>query len=122
MRMICPLCCLHLSDIFKHSSNYLDVLSRYCVNDLHSQQPQHGQDLAERAEQLKNRQDEWILRGAGPAYENFDRLSLRRHGVAIHFDPYQVGPYAEGKYEVFVPANTLKSVMKQEIAALLAWN
>jgi hypothetical protein len=113
---------LELTDIFKPSDNYLDVLSRYCVSDLHKQQPQRWHDPAARAEQLKDHQDQWILSGAGPEYRNYERISLRKNGIVIHFDPYQVGSYAEGKYEVFVPAYELKSIVQEEIAALLAWN
>jgi hypothetical protein len=100
---------LELQDMFKASSKYLDVLSRYCVNDLHRQQPPRWHDPAERTEQLKNHQDEWILSGAGPNYRNYERFSLRKNGMVIHFDPYQVGSHAEGNYEVFVPAWELKS-------------
>jgi hypothetical protein len=113
---------LELADIFKPSGNYLDVLSRYCVSDLHKQQPQRWHDPAARAEQLKNHQDQWVLSGAGPEYRNYEHFSLKKNGIVIHFDPYQVGSYAEGKYEVFIPAYELKSIVQEEVAALLAWN
>jgi hypothetical protein len=112
---------LELCDIFKESSNYLDVLSRYCVNELHKQQPPRWGDTAKRVEQLKNQQDGWILTGAGPQYQNYEHLSLRKNGIMIHFDPYQVGSYAEGKFEVFVSAYELKSIVKEEIRDLLNW-
>ena len=108
-----------LHDLFKPSSNYLDLLSRYCVADLHRQQPQRWSDPAARAEQLKNEPDIWILSGAGPQYRNFERLSLRKHGVVIHFDPYQIDCYAAGKFEVFIPSYKLASVLEVEVAALL---
>jgi hypothetical protein len=110
---------LELHDIFKRDDDYLKLLSGYCVNDLHRQQLLRWHDPAARAEQVKNHQDEWILRGAGPEYRNFERCSLRKNGVVIHFDPYQVGSYAEGKYEVFIPSYELKDVLQEEIAALL---
>jgi hypothetical protein len=110
---------LELHDLFKPSSNYLDLLSRYCVNDLHKQQPQRWSDPAARAEQLKNGPDGWILSGAGPQYRNFERFSLRKHGFVIHFDPYQVDCYASGKFEVFIPSYELASVLKEEVTTLL---
>lgn len=57
----------------------------------------------------------------GATYQNYERFSLRKGGTVIHFDPYQVGSYAEGKYEVFVPVHVLKSVVQEKSAALLAW-
>jgi Protein of unknown function (DUF3298) len=113
---------LELYDIFKPSGNYLDVLSQYCVNDLHKQQPQRWSDCAERAKQLGDQRDRWILAGAGPKHENYERWSLRKTGVVMHFDPYRVGSYAEGKYEVFIPAYELRAVVQEQIAALLGWN
>jgi Protein of unknown function (DUF3298) len=112
---------LALHDVFKYSSNYLDVLSAYCVEDLHKQQPQRWADSAARSEQLRSERDEWIARGAAPENLNFERLSLLKQGVVVHFDPYQVDCYAAGKYEVFVPAYELKSIICDDIAALLGW-
>jgi hypothetical protein len=56
---------------------------------------------------------------AGPKAQNFEHLSFRKHGIVVHFDPYQVGSYAEGKYEVFIPAHKLESVLRKEILALM---
>jgi hypothetical protein len=113
---------LELSDIFKARSGYLNLLSDYCVDDLHKQQPQRWGDPVARVDQLKQGQDEWILRGAGPEYRNYERLSLGKNGIVIHFDQYQVGSYAEGKYEVSIPAYQLKPIIQDDIAALLGWN
>jgi hypothetical protein len=110
-----------LHDLFKHSSGYLDVLSAYCIEDLHKQQPRRWDNSEERAETLKHGRDEWILRGAAPEYRNYKRISLSRNGMMVHFDPYQVDCYAAGKYEVFIPAYELKSVIQDGIAALLRW-
>jgi uncharacterized protein DUF3298 len=111
---------LELQDIFEESSKYLEVLSGYCVTDLHKQKLQRW-DPADQSEQLRNQQDEWILQGASAKYANFERFSLKRYGVIIHFAPYQVGSHAEGEYEVFIPAYELKSVVRGEIATLLNW-
>ncbi|HWZ46479.1 MAG TPA: DUF3298 domain-containing protein [Candidatus Saccharimonadales bacterium] len=111
---------LELYDIFEESSRYVDVLASYCLTDLHKQKLQRW-DPADQSEQLRNRQDEWILRGASAENANFERFSLKKYGIVIHFAPYQVGSHAEGEYEVFIPAYELKSVVRGEMATLLNW-
>ena len=113
---------LHSADLLSASPNSLKVLSQYCMNDLHRQQPSRWGDSAVRAEQLKSERDSWILSGAGPSYQNYEKLSLRKNGVVVHFDPYQVGSYAEGKYEVFIPAHEAKPILQEGVVALLGWN
>jgi hypothetical protein len=110
---------LCIEDLFKPSSNYLGVLSDYCITNLHSQQPLRWHNPEERARELKDRRDDWILSGARPESRNYQRISLRKHGVVIHFDPYSVGSYAEGKYEVFVPSYILQPIIEERIAVLL---
>jgi Protein of unknown function (DUF3298) len=112
---------LQLQDIFK-PGDYLKVLSQLCISDLHRQQPLRWGNPTERALQLLDGRDEWILRGAGPFPQNYQRLSFRKNGIVIHFDPYWVGSYAEGKYEVFVPAHEVRPILEEEIVALLDWN
>jgi hypothetical protein len=113
---------LELHDMFKRSSQYLEFLSGYCIADLHKQQPKRWSDPVARAEHLTIQQDQWILSGAAPDRRNFECLSLTRYGVVIHFDPYHVGSYAEGKYEVFIPASELMPVFDEGLAQLLGWN
>jgi Protein of unknown function (DUF3298) len=112
---------LNLRDIFKESSNYLDVLSRYCITDLSKQKAQRWYDPKQQTEQMEDQQDNWILSGAGPEYRNFECFSLMKNGMVIHFDPYSVGSHAEGKYEVFIPAYELKSIVQEETIDLLSW-
>jgi Protein of unknown function (DUF3298) len=112
---------LELDDVFRESSNFLEVLSHYCVNDLEKQQMHRWQSMTQDSPIVTPSQKEWILAGAGPQPRNYRRFSLNNHGVVIHFDRYQVGSHAEGKYEVFVPAYELKSVLQVEIVALLNW-
>jgi len=110
---------LELKDIFKISSNFLELLAQFCVSDLHNQQPLRFYDPKKRAEELKNKQDEWILSGAAPKLDNYERFVFAKGGMRVFFDPYQVGSYAEGRYEVFVPVEVLLPALKESIAALL---
>ncbi len=111
---------LKLGDIFRPSSDYLNLLSEFCVKDLHRQQPLHWFDPEERAEWLKQRQDEWILSGAAPKFKNLERFVLAKGGMRLFFDPYQVGSYAEGMYDVFIPTYVLAPALEEWIAPLLA--
>jgi hypothetical protein len=110
---------LELEDVFKSSTNYLEVLSKYCVRDLHMQQILRWYDPKLRAEELKDREDNWILGGAGPVHQNYEHFVFVRNGIRVFFDAYQVGSYAEGRYDVFVPVSALSSVMEESIAKLL---
>jgi hypothetical protein len=110
---------LELQDIFIPSSNYLQLLSDYCVADLHNQQPQRFHDPAQRSEQLKKQPDQWILSGAAHTHSNYARFVLVEGGIRVFFDPYQVGSYAEGRYEVFVLALVLAPALKPTVVGLL---
>lgn len=110
---------LELNDVFQPSSDYLELLSEYCVKDLHNQQPLRFHDPAERVTQLKEKQDGWILSGAAPNYSNYERFVLVKGGVLVFFDPYQVGSYAEGRYEVFIPRHVLAPALDESMAVLL---
>jgi hypothetical protein len=103
------------SDIFRPRSNYLEILSAYCIADLSRQQPARWSDSTSRAEWLRNHTDEWIANGASPKQRNFDRLLLRRNGIVVHFDPYQVGSYSEGAYEVVVPLHILEDSLREDV-------
>lgn len=111
---------LELRNLFRDSSQYLEILSQYSVTDLHKQKQVRWANYDDTVEQLKN-QDEWILSGAAPKYENFTCFSLRNNGIVIHFDTYTVGSHAEGKYTVFIPDYELKPVIRGEIAGILGW-
>lgn len=112
---------LELRDLFSESTKYLDILSQYCIADLHKQKSMRWVGYDDAIEQLKTLRDEWILSGAGPKYENFTCFSLRNNGIVIHFDTYTVGSHAEGKYTVFIPEYELKPVIRGGIAGMLGW-
>jgi hypothetical protein len=101
-------------DIFRHSSRQtcIETISRYCIFSLNEQKPEF----------LKANSDkptDWILRGAAANEEHFKKLLLERGGVRFFFDPYSMACYAEGRYDVFVPARVLSSMMHGSISRLL---
>jgi uncharacterized protein DUF3298 len=112
---------LELRDLFQESSNYLGILSQFCISELHNQKRVRWSGHLDMIEKLNTLQDEWILSGASPKYDNFNCFSLRNNGIVIHFDTYTVGSHAEGKYAVFIPEYELKSVIRQEIGGMLSW-
>lgn len=95
---------LKLSDLFKPGAKYLPALSTYCISDLKKQSKQK-QDMLD---------DSSINSGASPTAKNFKSWTIRRNGIGVEFDAYQVGPYAAGAQSVVVPYSTLKDLINPE--------
>jgi hypothetical protein len=111
---------LELRDIFQTSTDYLELLSRYCIDDLYRQKLMRAAPNKQWTQMLKNREDDWIHTGAGPVEKNYERhVVLERGGIRVFFDPYQVECYAGGRFEVFVPSYDLKAVLNESIIDLL---
>jgi Protein of unknown function (DUF3298)/Deacetylase PdaC len=90
---------IELVDLFKPKSNYLKVISDYCIKRLKEQQ----EDMSD---------DEWIATGAGPKISNYRSWTVKKDGILITFDPYQVAAYAAGPQEVLVPYSELKNILR----------
>jgi hypothetical protein len=101
------------------SRDYLGVLSKFCIASLHEQQPHRFSDPKQSEEALALRQDDWILNGAGPDSNHFEGFVLTPDGLRIFFDPYKVGSYAEGRYEVLVPYSVIAPTLRDDIKSLL---
>jgi len=87
---------LEFGDLFKRSSNYLNVVSGYCMASLAKR------DIGDA---------NWRLEGAGPKLENFKSWNMFPGGLLITFDEYQVASYADGPQEVFIPFAVLKDIV-----------
>ncbi len=85
-----------LDSLFKPGSNYLKIISDYCIAEL---------------SKLKVGDADWIRRGAGPDAGNFKSWNITPQGLMITFDAYQVASYAEGPQEVVIPYSVLKNVI-----------
>ena len=94
---------LVLADLFQAKSNYLNVISAYCIKDLQDQSKKNDMLTADQ-----------IKEGAGPRSENYGAWTLTRKGLWITFDPYQVAAYAAGPQHVLVPYSALKSIVKPD--------
>jgi hypothetical protein len=91
---------LKLADLFKPNSNYLKPISDYAIKSL-------------RKEKEGVPDSDWI-EGAAPEEKNYQSWNITRQGLLVNFDPYQVGPYAEGPHEVRVPYSVLKDVVNPD--------
>jgi hypothetical protein len=98
---------LKLADLFQPGSKYLQTLSTYCIQDLKKQAKGPDAMLDE----------DWIQRGAAAELTNYDNWTITRKGLAITFDPYQVGPYAAGPQHVLIPYAALKDIIKPDAPA-----
>ena len=94
---------LKLDDLFKPGSNYLAVISAYCVA------------------QLKKRDVFEFPEGAEPTAENYRNWNATAKGLVITFDSYQVAPYVAGPQEVLVPYRALARVLKAK-SAVSPWS
>src|SRR5262249_30472423 len=90
---------LKLADLFQPNSNYLKVISDYCIKEI---------------KKLDVSDDEWIRNGAGPKLENYDSWNVTPEGLQITFDAYQVASYAAGPQEVTVPYSLLKPIINPD--------
>ena len=90
---------LALADLFMPSSDYLKVISDYCIAEL---------------KKRKVGDDDWIRKGAGAKPENYARWNIVPEGLLVTFDSYQVAAYVEGPQEVIVPFAVLKGIIKPD--------
>lgn len=92
---------LVLADLFRGGTRYREIISELSVKELN--------------EKLGNFADpEWIRTGAGPETGNFENWNLTDRGLAVTFDPYTVGPYAAGGFEVTVPFEMFPDSVRAE--------
>ena len=94
---------IELKDLFKPGSDYLDVISKYCIGDLVKQWD--GDDYSD---------DEWLKQGAGPNEDNFKTFLIMQDGIKIVFDAYQVAAYAAGPQEVTIPYSVMMSIIDKD--------
>jgi len=102
---------LALADLFNAKSNYLSVISAYCIKALKDQSKKDKDSILD---------DEMLKLGASPRADNYRAWSITKKGLWITFDPYQVAPYAAGPQYVLVPYSALKDIIKPDgpVAAL----
>jgi hypothetical protein len=95
---------LALADLFNPKSNYLKLISDYCLKELKDRARKEDSMIFE--DQLET--------GAGPHADNYRAVAITKKGLWVTFDPYQVAAYAAGPQYVLVPYSVLKDIIKPE--------
>jgi hypothetical protein len=96
---------LALADLFTPKSNYLSVLSAYCMKDLRDRAKRDKDTMLD---------EEMMKSGAAPRADNYQACAITKKGLWITFDPYQVAAYAAGPQHVLVPYSALKDILKPD--------
>ena len=96
---------LALADLFNPKSNFLGVISAYCLKDL--------RDRA-RKDEGTMLQEDMMKEGASPRADNYRAVAITKKGLWVTFDPYQVAAYAGGPQHVLVPYSALKDIIKPD--------
>src|SRR5262249_5963211 len=96
---------LALADLFNPRSDYLNVISQYCIKELKDRQKKDKDSMLD---------DEMMKSGAAAKKENYEAWAITKKGLWITFDPYQVAPYAAGPQYVLVPYSALKDIVKPD--------
>lgn len=86
---------LALGDLFIPNSNYLELISNYCIEEL-SKQPFFTGPFTE---------------GADPAPENYQNWNVTSNGLMITFNTYQVAPGAAGPQIIVIPYGQLTTLI-----------
>lgn len=89
---------LKLSELFKPGSNYLELISQYCIKKISTSVPRG----------LKV----WTL---APEAGNFAVWQLTPNGITFNFATCQIAPCAEGDFEVQIPFSELEPVLNPGI-------
>jgi hypothetical protein len=102
---------LALADLFNPKSNYLSVISTYCIANLRDR-AKKDQDAMIDEDMMKS--------GASPQASNYQACAITKKGLWVTFDPYQVAAYAAGPQHVLVPYSASKEIIRPDgpLAAL----
>jgi hypothetical protein len=96
---------LSLAELFNPKSNFLGVISAYCIKSLKEQSKKNNDSMPD---------EELIKSGTAPQADNYRAWAITRKGLWITFDPYQVASFAAGPQNVLVPYSALKEVLKPD--------
>jgi hypothetical protein len=84
---------LTFENLFIPGSNYLEIISSYCVQDLQAR----GLLI--------------FPEGTAPVKENYQNWNIQQDGMLITFDPAAVAAYAVGAFQVIVPYEVLSAMI-----------
>jgi hypothetical protein len=96
---------LALADLFNPKSNFLSLISEYCLKDLRERSKKDKDAMFD---------EEMMKSGASARADNYRAWAITKKGLWITFDPYAVAPYAAGPQHVLVPYSVLKDILKPD--------
>ncbi|MDX6305098.1 MAG: hypothetical protein QOI77_2067 [Blastocatellia bacterium] len=96
---------LALADLFNPKSNFLSLISEYCLKDLRERSKKDKDAMFD---------EEMMKSGASARADNYRAWAITKKGLWITFDPYAVAPYAAGPQHVLVPYSALKDILKPD--------
>lgn len=88
---------LVLADLFSPIAPAGRIIADYCRREL------SRLDLGD---------PQWVARGTAFNDQNYQRWNPTRAGLRITFDPYQVAAYVQGSFEVTIPWERLKTMLR----------
>jgi len=91
---------LALDDLFSNQTNYLQVISQYCQDELNKK--------------LVSVDRTMIQTGTAPKSDNYKNWNLLPNGLLITFDAAQVAPSVYGTQTVLIPYQFLKPLVSKE--------
>lgn len=104
---------LTLDDFFVSGKNYIAKLSEVTIAQLKANPD--GQPESE----LREWNDDWLNRGAGPNEVNYHTVTIAPEGFYIEFDAYDIDSYAAGPTEVVIPYSQLSGYVSARVFTLV---
>lgn len=104
---------LVLDDFFVSGKNYLAKLSQVTIAQLKANPDEHFES------ELREWNDEWLNRGAGPNEVNYHTVTIAPEGFYIEFDVYDIDSYAAGPIEVVIPYSQLSGYVSPRVFTLV---
>lgn len=103
---------LSLTDMFNQNTKYLERLSELSIKQLI--------DTSKKNNTYYEAKLQMIKQGAAPKEENFKTFAIKDGSLIVLFDPYQVGPYAEGVQTVTLKRADITDVLSNQGRKLLS--
>lgn len=94
---------LMLDELFADGADFWPVVTAYALDDLRAQGAA------------------WVVQGSVTDIGDAENAvwTISRGGLTFHYDAYEMGPYAEGPYRVWVPFDALADVLAPGMPAAL---
>jgi hypothetical protein len=105
---------LALHEIFTENADYLSRLSKLCEEKVKRKRLRRLSEIDKTSINLSEGELENIKTGTAPDSENYRAWALTKKGILIIFPPYQVGPYAEGFFEILVTYDEIKDILRKD--------